>query len=87
MKRGSGCCAVDIYCTTALTSFSDSVSYMTSLFSEWRIVPPKYFMKIKFMNKIIDAINLPAIKIIRGKNSSLLQILKSSIDDSAKKGG
>ena len=23
MKRGSGCCAVDIYCTAALTPFSD----------------------------------------------------------------
>ena len=37
MKRGSGCCAVDIYCTAALTSFSDSISYLTYLFSEWRI--------------------------------------------------
>ena len=37
MKRGSGCCAVDIYCTAALTSFSDSISYITYLFSEWRI--------------------------------------------------
>ena len=37
MKRGSGCCAVDIYCTAALTSLSDSVSYITFLFSEWRI--------------------------------------------------
>ena len=26
-----------IYCTAALTSFSDSVSYITFLFSEWRI--------------------------------------------------
>ena len=38
MKRGSGCCAVDIYCTAALTSFSDNISYITYLFSEWRIV-------------------------------------------------
>ena len=37
MKRGSGCCAVDIYCTAASTSFSDSISYITYLFSEWRI--------------------------------------------------
>ena len=37
MKRGSGCCAVDIYCTAALTSLSDSVSYITFLFSECRI--------------------------------------------------
>ena len=37
MKRDSGCCAVDIYCTAALTSLSDSVSYITFLFSEWRI--------------------------------------------------
>ena len=37
MKRGSGCCAVDIYCTAALTSLPDSVSYITFLFSEWRI--------------------------------------------------
>ena len=29
-------CAVDIYCTAALTSFSDSVSYIT-FFSRWRI--------------------------------------------------
>ena len=35
MKRGSGCCAVDIYCTAALTSFSGSISYITYLFSEW----------------------------------------------------
>ena len=28
MKRGPGCCAVDIYCTAALTSLSDSVSYI-----------------------------------------------------------
>ena len=26
-----------IYCTAALTSFSDSISYITYLFSEWRI--------------------------------------------------
>ena len=26
MKRGSGCCAVDIHCTAALTSLSDIVS-------------------------------------------------------------
>ena len=38
MKRGSGCCAVDIYCAAALISLSDSVSYITFLFSEWRIV-------------------------------------------------
>ena len=38
MKRGSGCCAVDIYCMAALTSLSDSVSYITFLFSEWRIL-------------------------------------------------
>ena len=31
------CCAVDIYCTAALTSFSDSISYITYLFSEWHI--------------------------------------------------
>ena len=37
MKRGSGSCAVDINCTAALTSLSDSVSYITFLFSEWRI--------------------------------------------------
>ena len=37
MKRGSGCCAGDIYYTSALTSLSDSVSYITFLFSEWRI--------------------------------------------------
>ena len=37
MKRGSGCCAVDIYWTAASTSFSDSISYITYLFSEWRI--------------------------------------------------
>ena len=37
MKRGSGCCAVDIYCTAALTSLSDSVSYIIFLFSEWCI--------------------------------------------------
>ena len=37
MKRGSGSCAVDIYCTAALTSLSDSVSYIIFLFSEWRI--------------------------------------------------
>ena len=37
MKRGSGCCAVDIYCTAALISLSDSVSYITFLFSEWCI--------------------------------------------------
>ena len=30
-------CAVDIHCTAALTSLSDSVSYITFLFSEWRI--------------------------------------------------
>ena len=41
MKRGSGCCAVDIYCTAASTSFSDSISYITYLFSEWRI--PAHF--------------------------------------------
>ena len=28
---------VDIYCTAALTSFSDSINYVTYLFSEWRI--------------------------------------------------
>ena len=38
MKRGSACCAVDIYCTAALTSLSDSISYITFLFSEWSIV-------------------------------------------------
>ena len=38
MKRGSGCCAVDIYCTATLTSFSDSISYITYLFLEWRLV-------------------------------------------------
>ena len=32
MKRRSGCCAVYIYCTAALTSLSDSVSYITFLF-------------------------------------------------------
>ena len=37
MKRGSGCCAVDIYYTAALTSLSDSVSHITFLFSEWFI--------------------------------------------------
>ena len=37
MKRGSGCCAVDIYWTAASTSFSDNISYITYLFSEWRI--------------------------------------------------
>ena len=26
-----------IYCTAALTSFSDSISYITYLFLEWRI--------------------------------------------------
>ena len=26
-----------IYCTAALTSFSDSISYITFLFSKWRI--------------------------------------------------
>ena len=30
-----------IYCTAALTSFSDSVSYITFLFSEWRIHFPE----------------------------------------------
>ena len=38
MKRGSGCYAVDIYSTAALTSLSDSVSYITRIFSEWRIL-------------------------------------------------
>ena len=42
MKRGSGCCAVDIYCTAASTSFSDSISYITYLFSEWRIGENKF---------------------------------------------
>ena len=37
MKRDSHCCAIDIYCIAALTSLSDSVSYVTFLFSEWRI--------------------------------------------------
>ena len=37
MKRGSGCCTVYIYCIAALTSLSHSVSYIASLFSEWRI--------------------------------------------------
>ena len=37
MKRGSGCCANGFYCTAALTSLSDSISYMTILFSEWCI--------------------------------------------------
>ena len=37
MKRGSGCCAVDIYWTAASTSFSDGISYIKYLFSEWRI--------------------------------------------------
>ena len=32
MKRGSGCCAIDIYCTATLTSLLDSVSYITFLF-------------------------------------------------------
>ena len=27
------------YFTAALTSFSDSISYITHLFSEWRILP------------------------------------------------
>ena len=36
-ERGSGCCAVDIYCTAALTLFSDSTRYITYLFSEWHI--------------------------------------------------
>ena len=39
MKRGSGCCVVDIYYTAALTSLPDSVSYIIFLFSEWRIQP------------------------------------------------
>ena len=37
MKRGSGCCAVGIYCTAALTSFSNTISYITCLFWEWHI--------------------------------------------------
>ena len=37
MKQGSGFCAVDIKCTAALTSLSDNISYITYLFSEWRI--------------------------------------------------
>ena len=30
-------CRVKFYCTAALTSLSNSVSYITFLFSEWRI--------------------------------------------------
>ena len=37
-KTRFSCCAIDIYCTAALTSFSDSISYITYLFLEWRIV-------------------------------------------------
>ena len=37
MKRGLDYCAIDIYCIAALTSLSESVSYITSLFSEWRM--------------------------------------------------
>ena len=33
LKRGLGCCATD----DLLTSLSDSLSYITFLFSEWRI--------------------------------------------------
>ena len=50
MKRGSGCCAVDIYCPAASTSLSDSASYITFLFSEWRIdiiAPNKTFLNKK----------------------------------------
>ena len=43
-QRGSDCCdevqtavTLIIYCTAALTSLSDNVSYMIVLFSEWRI--------------------------------------------------
>ena len=44
MKRRSGCCAVAIYCIAALTSFSDSISYIPYLFSEWRISKFIYFI-------------------------------------------
>ena len=37
MKQRSGCCVVNIYCTAVLTLLSDSVRYVTFLFSEWHI--------------------------------------------------
>ena len=39
-----------VYCTAVLTSLSDSVSYITFLFSEWRIasVKVKIFMHLSF---------------------------------------
>ena len=52
MKRGSGCCAVDIYWTTASTSFSDSISYITYLFSEWRIEETVYLLNTVLKDSI-----------------------------------
>ena len=46
LKQGSGCCTLMIYCTAALTSFSDSISYVTYLFSEWRILISNYTEKL-----------------------------------------
>ena len=37
LKRESGCCPVDDYSTTTLISISESISYITYLFLEWRI--------------------------------------------------
>ena len=37
MKRGSGCCAVDIFLHSSLSLALDSVGYITFLFSGWRI--------------------------------------------------
>ena len=44
---GSGCYTVDIYCTAALTSLADSVSYIKFLFSEWRILSKSWSSMMK----------------------------------------
>ena len=56
MKRGSGCCAIDISRTAVLTSFSDSISYITYLFSEWCSV----LLYCSFFSWLI--ITLPGLK-------------------------
>ena len=74
MKRGSGCYTVDIYCTAALTSFSDSISYITYLFSECGIFTliseKKYFdklvqrIRVKIALNVVKASKLVQMKLI-----------------------
>ena len=66
-NKSSGCCAVDIYCTAALTSLSGSVSYIT------------FFFRMTYYLQKTSQIDYEVIQLPRDQYLSALQTQVNSV--------